>query len=51
MANIFPKWANRVPLQLLVAGGMVVVAVTSAIGYYFTPSYTRVGYAPIQPVP
>ena len=51
MSNIFPKSANRLPLQivlfLLVLGGVVATGVT----YYMTPKYTRVGYAPVQPVP
>ncbi len=51
MSHLFPKLANRLPLQiiifLVVAGGIV----TAAVNYYATPKYTRVGYAPIQPVP
>ncbi|GAB5561132.1 MAG: cytochrome c3 family protein [Synoicihabitans sp.] len=51
MSHIFPKSANRLPLQiiifLVVLGGIV----TAATNYYATPKYTRVGYAPIQPVP
>ena len=51
MSNIFPKSANKLPLQivifLFVFGGLASAAVT----YYMTPSYTRVGYAPVQPVP
>lgn len=51
MSHIFPKSANRLPLQiilfLVVFGGVVTAAVT----YYATPKYTRVGYAPVQPVP
>jgi hypothetical protein len=51
MSNIFPKSANRLPLQivifLLVVGGIATAGAT----YYMTPKYTRVGYAPVQPVP
>ena len=51
MSHLFPKSANRLPLQiiifLVVAGGIV----AAAVNYYATPKYTRVGYAPIQPVP
>lgn len=51
MSHIFPKSANKLPLQivifLFVVGGLASAAVT----YYMTPSYTRVGYAPVQPVP
>ncbi|HLP08031.1 MAG TPA: cytochrome c3 family protein [Opitutaceae bacterium] len=51
MSLVFPKSANRLPLQiiffLIIVGGLVTAGVT----YYFTPKYTRVGYAPVQPVP
>jgi hypothetical protein len=51
MSNIFPKSANRLPLQiviyLFVLGGIA----TAAVDYYMTPKYTRVGYSPVQPVP
>lgn len=51
MSKVFPQWSNRLPLQLalyvVVLGGLVTAAAT----YYFTPKYTRVGYAPVQPVP
>lgn len=51
MSNIFPKSANKLPLQiiifLIVFGGIATAGVT----YYMTPKYTRVGYAPVQPVP
>ena len=50
MANLFPKWSNTVPLKVILA--VLVLGVTAAAGvtYYFTPKYTRVGYAPQQPV-
>ncbi|HVU24525.1 MAG TPA: cytochrome c3 family protein [Opitutus sp.] len=51
MSKIFPKSANRLPLQivifLVVLGGIVTAGAT----YYMTPAYTRVGYSPVQPVP
>jgi len=51
MSNLFPKSANKLPLQivifLFVFGGIATAGVT----YYMTPSYTRVGYSPVQPVP
>lgn len=51
MSKIFPKSANRLPLQIvifvIVLGGIATAGAT----YYMTPAYTRVGYAPIQPVP
>ena len=50
MANVFPKWANSIPVKVAVAFALVGGAVTLGVTYYFTPKYTRVGYAPIQPV-
>lgn len=51
MSKVFPKSANALPLQILlfviVLGGVA----TAGITYYVTPKYTRVGYAPTQPVP
>jgi formate-dependent nitrite reductase cytochrome c552 subunit len=45
MSNLFPKSANKLPLQiilyLVVLGGVVTAGAT----YYMTPKYTRVGYA------
>lgn len=50
MANIFPKYFNKVPKNVAVALTVLVVALTGACTYYFTPKYSRVGYQPIQPV-
>ena len=51
MANLYPRWFNRLPLMvgvgLLVSGGLV----TAGVWYYLTPKYSRVGYQPVQPVP
>ena len=51
MANLFPKWSNTIPAKVLVALILLAVAVSSGVGYYFTPKYTRAGYTPDQPVP
>src|SRR6185503_3436062 len=51
MSAIFPKWTNRLPLMIIIGGGLCATAVTAGVWYYFTPKYTRVGYQPIQPVP
>ena len=50
MRNIFPRWANSVPVKLIFALGIIGGTVTAAINYYATPKYTRVGYQPRQPV-
>ncbi len=50
MANIFPKWSNKVPRNTIVALFLITIALTAAITYYCTPKYLRVGYEPLQPV-
>lgn len=51
MSHIFPKSANRLPLQIVVFLTILGGVVASGVTYYMTPKYTRVGYAPVQPVP
>ena len=51
MPKLFPKSMNRLPLQLTIYLVLVVCVATAGVTYYMTPKYTRVGYAPIQPVP
>ena len=51
MSHLFPKSANRLPLQIIVFLFIFGGIVTAATTYYATPKYTRVGYAPVQPVP
>jgi hypothetical protein len=50
MSDVFPKWTNRLPLQILVGALLTGSAVIAGVWYYFTPKYTRVGYQPQQPV-
>ena len=51
MSKLFPKSANKLPLQIIILvfllGGIAAAATT----YYATNKYTNVGYAPVQPVP
>ena len=51
MSDIFPKWTNRLPAQVLLGAVLAGAATTFGLWYYFTPKYTRVGYQPVQPVP
>jgi hypothetical protein len=51
MSNIFPKAANKLPLQILIYLVVLGGIATAGVTYYMTPKYTRVGYAPVQPVP
>ena len=51
MAQIFPKWSNRIPP---IAAGAIVLLLLGIVGffwYYGSPHYTDVGYRPEQPVP
>ena len=51
MSHIFPKSANKLPLQIIIYLAVLVTLATAGVTYYMTPKYTRVGYAPVQPVP
>jgi hypothetical protein len=51
MSKLFPKSANQLPLQILIYLAVVAGIATAGVNYYMTPKYTRVGYAPVQPVP
>lgn len=51
MSKIFPKSANKLPLQIVIYLAVLASIATAAATYYMTPKYTRVGYAPVQPVP
>ena len=51
MSHIFPQSANKLPLQIIIFVLILVGIVTAATTYYATPKYTRIGYAPVQPVP
>jgi len=51
MANTFPRWANWLPLKIVICLAVLGAGVTAGVTYYFTPKYTRVGYMPEQPVP
>ena len=51
MSEIFPRWANQLPLKIVTGVLLTGTLATAGVWYYFTPKYTRVGYQPIQPVP
>jgi len=51
MSKLFPKSANKLPLQIILYLGLLAGIATAGVTYYMTPKYTRVGYAPVQPVP
>lgn len=51
MSHLFPKTVNKLPLQIIVYLFVLGGIATAGVTYYMTPKYTRVGYAPVQPVP
>jgi len=51
MSKIFPKSVNKLPLQIVIFLGVAGTLLLAGITIYATPKYTRVGYAPVQPVP
>src|SRR6185295_15237943 len=50
MSDLFPKWMNRLPLQAILAGGLLAGAGVAGGWYYLTPAYANTGYQPVQPV-
>ncbi len=51
MAQIFPKWTNKIPMFLIAGVLSTVVVVTFGFWYFGSPKYLEVGYRPKQPVP
>lgn len=50
MAQIFPKWTNKVPLILWLGSVPLSAVAVGLIGYYGSPEFTDVGYRPVQPI-
>ena len=51
MAQLFPKWINRLPLLAAAAGPVLGLVAVGGIWYFGSPKYTDAGYRPTQPVP
>ena len=51
MPAIFPRWTNNIPIAIGVLAPLVGAGLVFAVWYWFSPSYTDVGYRPEQPVP
>lgn len=51
MSKVFPKSINQLPLRIIIILLVVGAMAAFAFDYYAQPRYTRVGYAPDQPVP
>jgi hypothetical protein len=50
LAQIFPKWTNKIPTLAAVAAALFIIVLVGFFWYYGSPQYTDVGYRPIQPV-
>lgn len=50
MAQIFPKWTNKLPLYVLIGVLFFGANAVGFVWYYGSPKYTDVGYRPKQPV-
>lgn len=50
MAQIFPRWTNRIPIVVWVGTFPFAVLAAGVVGYYGSPKFTDVGYRPIQPI-
>jgi formate-dependent nitrite reductase cytochrome c552 subunit len=50
MSDIFPKWTNQLPRNIVIATVLLAAGVVAGSTYYLTPKYARVGYQPRQPV-
>lgn len=51
MAQIFPRWTNRLPQIAIVAILLGIVSGVLLIWYYGSPKFTDVGFQPAQPIP
>jgi hypothetical protein len=51
LAQLFPKWTNKIPFALTVGSVVAVIIIIAGLWYFGSPQYTDVGYRPAQPVP
>lgn len=51
VSKLFPRNSRKIAATLFVGVLLFGGLVTAGVTYYATPKYTRVGYAPYQPVP
>jgi hypothetical protein len=51
VAQIFPKWTNKLPTVFTSGTGFLLVTFIGFVWYYGSPWYTDVGYRPKQPIP
>jgi hypothetical protein len=48
--NVFPRWANRLPLYILIGFVGIVLSTIFIFSYWLSPKNLEVGYAPQQPI-
>jgi hypothetical protein len=51
VAQIFPRWTNRLPLALGLGVPLVLFGLVGSAWYWLSPAYTDVGHQPRQPLP
>lgn len=51
MAVIFPRWTNHAPIVIAIGIPLGLIALCVAVWYWFSPTFTDVGYQPEQPIP
>jgi hypothetical protein len=50
LAQLFPRWLNRLPLVVALAAPPALGVPAALLWYYGSPRYLEVGYRPVQPV-
>jgi hypothetical protein len=50
LAQLFPRWLNRLPLLAGLVAPLAVALPAGFLWYYGSPEYLEVGYRPVQPV-
>jgi hypothetical protein len=50
LAQIFPKWTNKLGIYIIIALILIVIGVTAFFTYYGSPQYREMGFQPTQPV-
>ena len=50
MAQIFPKWSNKVPAIVLLSKLIICIFIVFVFWYWFSPYNLNVGYEPEQPI-
>jgi hypothetical protein len=50
MAQLFPKWSNKLPIYILMGLVLLIGSLTFSIWYWGSPEFTDVGYSPKQPI-